>query len=89
MSQYLGLDPAAVRQLAQQMRSAAGEIQNLSQQINSQLQNTPWTGPDREAFLGEWQSAHMSQLHTVVSALEQAASTAQRNAEQQEQVSQS
>ena len=84
---YLGLDPAVVRQLAQQLNHAASEIQTLSGQLTSQLQGAPWTGPDREAFVNEWNSTHMNQLHMVVQALQNAAATANRNAADQEQVS--
>ena len=84
---YLGLDPAAVRQLAQQMNNAASEIQTLSGQLTAQLQGAPWTGPDRENFVNEWQSTHLNQLHVVIQALQNAANTANRNAQEQEQVS--
>lgn len=86
---YLGLDPTAVRNLASQLNNAASEIQNISGQLTSQLQNAPWTGPDREQFVNEWQSTHLNQLHTVVQALQHAAQTANRNAQDQETVSQS
>ena len=84
---YLGLDPAAVRQLAHQLNNAASEIQTLSGQLTAQLQGAPWTGPDRENFVNEWNSTHMNQLHMVVQALQNASTTANRNAMEQEQVS--
>lgn len=87
MSQYLGLDPTAVRNLANQMNHAAAEIKNLTGQLTNMLQNTPWTGPDREQFVNEWQSTHVSQLTNVANAIEQASQHANANAAQQEQAS--
>ncbi len=87
MSQYLGLDPHAVRTLANQMNHAAGEIKNLTGQLTNMLQNTPWTGPDREQFVSEWHSMHVAQLTNVANAIEQAAQHANLNAQQQENVS--
>ena len=86
---YLGLDPHAVRQLATNLNNVASEIQHLSSQLTNQLQNTAWTGPDREHFVGEWQGTHMSQLNTVITALHDASSKANQNAQQQEQASNS
>jgi uncharacterized protein YukE len=84
---FTGMDIAAVRQLANQMHSSAAEIRNLSAQITHQVQSTNWVGPDREHFVGEWQGTHVSQLHQVVSALEDAAQRANNNAQEQENAS--
>ena len=87
MSSYLGLDPTAVRSLASQLSNAAGEIKNLTGQLTNALQNTPWTGPDREHFVNDWQSNHVTQLTNVANALETASQQANSNAQQQEQAS--
>jgi uncharacterized protein YukE len=89
MSSYLGLDPQAVRSLASQLTNAAGEIKNVTGQLTNALQNTPWTGPDREQFVNDWQSNHVSQLTNVANALEAAAQHATANAQQQENASNS
>lgn len=87
MSQFTGMDIDAVRQLAAQMNHSAAEIRTIMQQLTNQLTNTPWVGPDREQFVGEWQSQHVAQLTHVVQALESASTLATRNAQQQEQAS--
>ena len=87
MTQYLGLDPTAVRQLAGSLSRVAGDIRNLTGQLTNQLQNTPWTGPDREHFVGEWQSNHICQLNNVANALEHASQQATKNAIDQETAS--
>ncbi len=87
MATFTGMDIQAVRTLAQQMNSSAGEIQQLMQRLTSALQGTPWVGPDREQFLSDWQSQHVVALRNVAQSLEQAATRANMNANEQEQAS--
>jgi uncharacterized protein YukE len=81
------MDIAAVRQLAQQMKTKADEIRSLSQQLTGQLQNTQWVGPDRDRFTNDWQSQHMAALSRVAEGLDTASQAAIQNANQQEQAS--
>jgi uncharacterized protein YukE len=85
---FTGMDIAGVRGLATQMTHSAGEIQQLTNQLTSQLQNTSWIGPDREHFVGDWQSTHVVQLNQVINALNDAAMRANQNAQEQENASQ-
>ncbi len=85
--QFTGMDIAAVRQLAQQMKTKADEIRSLSQQLTGQLQNTQWVGPDRDRFTNDWQSQHMAALSRVAEGLDAASQAAIQNANQQEQAS--
>jgi len=87
MANFTGMDIPAVRNLSKQLKSRADEIQSISQQLTSQLDTTPWKGPDRQQFHGEWHGRYRQALHTVVQGLEQASLTAHRNAEEQEQAS--
>lgn len=84
---FTGMDIAGVRSMSQQLTGKAGEIRSLSQQLTSVLQNTQWVGPDREKFLGDWQSSHVTALNNVIQGLEDAATRANQNADQQEQAS--
>jgi uncharacterized protein YukE len=84
---FTGMDIPAVRALATQMTHSAGEIQQLANQLTSQLQGTSWVGPDRERFVGDWQSTHVVQLNQVVNALHDAATRANQNAQEQESAS--
>ena len=86
---FTGMDVAAVRALASQMTHSAGEIQQISSSLTSQLQGASWVGPDRERFVSDWQSTHVAQLNQVVNALHDAATRANQNAQEQESVSQS
>ena len=48
MSNFTGMDIAAVRTLSKQLQTRADEIRNITQQLTGQLNSTPWVGPDRE-----------------------------------------
>lgn len=84
---FTGMDIPAVQALSSQMTNSANEIQNLMNQLTSQLQSVSWVGPDRERFVGDWQSTHVAQLNQVVNALHEAAQAANQNAQQQETAS--
>lgn len=84
---FTGMDIAAVRSLATQMTHSASEIQQLASQLTSQLQSASWVGPDRERFVSDWQSTHVTQLNQVVQALNDAAQRANQNAQEQENAS--
>ena len=84
---FTGMDVAAVRSLATQMNHSAAEIQQLANQLSSQLQGASWVGPDRERFVSDWQSTHVVQLNQVVNALNDASTRASQNAQEQENAS--
>ena len=87
MSNFTGMDTAAVRSLATQMDTSASSIQEIVNNLTNSLQSTQWVGADREQFLGEWQGTHVAQLRNVISGLNDAAGKARRNADQQDQAS--
>lgn len=89
MSTMYGMDISQVRALAQLMSHTASEIQQMTANLTSNLQNTPWVGPDRQSFESDWHSTHVMQLNQVVNALNDAATRANNNATEQENVSQS
>ncbi|NNN22403.1 MAG: hypothetical protein HKL80_10440 [Acidimicrobiales bacterium] len=84
---FYGMDVDQVRQLANQMSQAAGEIESLSAQLTSALNSTQWVGPDQQRFMSEWTSQHSPNLRNVCQGLHQAAQLAIQNANQQEQAS--
>ncbi len=87
MAQVLGMDPQAVRELAQQLDTSAGQIEQIRSQLTGKLSGTQWTGNDAQQFRNDWQSTHVAALNRVVEALKQASQTATRNAAAQEQTS--
>lgn len=86
-SGMLGMNPEEVRALAQQMTTAASEIEGLAQRITSSLQGTTWTGNDRTQFESEWTGSCTTQIRNVCTALTDASDKARRNAEEQVQAS--
>jgi uncharacterized protein YukE len=84
---FTGMDIPAVRQLAQQMTSAADEIEQLKQRLTSALNSAQWVGPDQQRFKGEWDGNCVSSLTRVAEILRQASQAATQNAQQQEQAS--
>jgi uncharacterized protein YukE len=87
MGNFTGMDIPAVRNLSKQLKSRADEIQSIQQQLTGQLDSTPWQGPDREQFHGDWNGQHRQALNAVIQGLEQASVRATRNANEQEQAS--
>lgn len=87
MSNFTGMDIAAVRTLAKQLRTRAEEIKTITQQLTGQLQSTPWIGPDREQFYGDWTGRYTAALNNVVAGLETAATRAMLNSNEQEAAS--
>ena len=84
-----GMDIEAVRQLAQMLNQKSGEIRDIMNQLNGQIQssNSIWVGNDAEQFRNDWQSSHVPALNQVAEGLEQASQRAAQNAAQQEQAS--
>lgn len=87
MSGFVGMDVAAVRSLASHLSAKADEIESIANMLSSQLDMVQWVGQDAQTFRGEWQGTHRAQLHTVATALRDAATRANANANQQEQAS--
>ncbi len=85
---FVGMEIEAVRTLARQLTDKANEIEQIASTLTSQLSNTHWEGNDARQFRGEWESQHVRALKTVSSALQQAASAATKNANEQEAASQ-
>jgi len=84
---FIGMDIEAVRQLASQMDTKAGDIETLANTLNNLLNNTEWVGTDATNFRNDWSSTHMTNLRNVSNALKNAARAANTNASEQEQAS--
>jgi uncharacterized protein YukE len=87
MAGFTGMDIQQVRQLSQQMRTKADEIEQISQQLTAALNGAQWVGPDQARFKSEWESNCVSALRQVCETLRSAGQAAEQNAVQQEQAS--
>ncbi|GAA5194248.1 WXG100 family type VII secretion target [Arthrobacter gyeryongensis] len=82
-----GLDVDQVRQLSNQLKQQADQIQQILSTLTNTLNSTQWTGPDSEQFRNEWSSTHTSSLRQVINSMQEASQKAQQNATEQENVS--
>ena len=87
MSSFVGMEIAAVRQLAMQLGAKADEIDQLAAQLTQQLAGTQWVGSDATRFRDDWQSVHVPALRNVSGAVRTARDAATRNADEQDQAS--
>ncbi|PID97304.1 MAG: hypothetical protein CSA84_00835 [Actinomycetales bacterium] len=87
MAGFFGMNIEEVRSLSRQLQEKSQQINQIAQQLTSQLSGTDWKGPDAERFRSEWDSTHRAALQRVCDALQNASQNASRNADQQEQAS--
>ena len=78
MANMTGMDIQDVQRLAGELKHGACEIQQIMAKLTQRLHTVAWRGPDRERFVGEWDSAHCAALKKVIGELEQASATANR-----------
>ena len=87
MANFTGMDIPAVRNLSKQLKGRADEIQSIQPAAQRAARLDAVAGPGPQQFHGEWNGQYRQALNTVVQGLEQAAVTAKRNANEQEQAS--
>ncbi|MDO8307944.1 MAG: hypothetical protein Q7V58_06255 [Actinomycetota bacterium] len=83
-----GMDIAAVRQLAAQLRTSAADIDTMTATLTSMLSSTPWLGADRTNFDNDWSGTYTPQLKAISQALVDFAGVADAHANMQESTSQ-
>ena len=81
-----GVDVEALRRLASDMLSCRSDVELVLSRIETQLEELPWVGPDRERFVQQWteQKGHLQRL---AQSLTQTAEAALRHLEQQAAIS--
>ena len=84
---FTGMDIAGVRQMATQMDTSAGEIEQLTAKLTGVLNGTQWEGPDAAQFRSEWEGQHTATLRQLSERLRQVCNQARKNADEQEQAS--
>lgn len=82
-----GMDPAEVRRIGTEARSAADNIGQVISKVTSTVSGSQWVGPDREAFMSNWNDVSARKLNEVKSFLEAFATEAEIQAKQQEDTS--
>ncbi|GAA2217430.1 hypothetical protein GCM10010413_01270 [Promicromonospora sukumoe] len=82
-----GLDVEAVRSLANTLRTQAEGVRQVVTTITSQMSQTQWNGQDAVQFQEEWDGTHAAKLNEIAAALETYGTTADNNANMQDETS--
>lgn len=85
----LGMDPAVVRELAAQLSQVAGQLAGVASHANTIVGHlaSDWYGSEAERYAHEWQYQHRAQLASLSGLVQQLATTARTNADQQDAAS--
>lgn len=87
MSNVLGMDITAARDLVRVMNADSDNITQITARLTQQLQATPWYGPDAQRFNSDWTSQYVPALQRVVQALQENALSLAQQADDQERAS--
>lgn len=82
-----GMNVAEVKALAEHLKSAAGQLDGIMQQLNSKVSSTSWVGPDASKFKNDWWPGHRNRLQQLRTDLEGFGQSAHNNATDQENAS--
>jgi uncharacterized protein YukE len=85
----VGMDVNDVRNIGNQLKHQAGEIQNVIAQVDTLIANalTSWQGHDATQFQDWWNSQHKPALTHAQQAIDGLGQSALNNAAEQENVS--
>ena len=87
---FVGADTGQLRELAALMEKSVNQLTgDLIPTIAGRLSSSPWQGPDRQQFDHHWNSKLVHQIRNAATALDQAAKTARKNADDQDRTSSS
>lgn len=87
MSAFRGMDTAQVREHAERLRTASGQVEDLASRLAAAVQGAPWTGPDAEIFRGRWSSLASPRLDGLCTQLRTLGDGAAAEAEEQDAAS--
>ncbi|ASK66560.1 hypothetical protein CFK39_12925 [Brachybacterium avium] len=87
MNAFWGMDTAQVREHAGRLRTASGEVEDLTARLTSAVQGASWAGADAEEFRGRWASLAKDRLAAVRAELLALSDGALGEADQQDVVS--
>ncbi|WP_114855291.1 hypothetical protein [Brachybacterium sp. YJGR34] len=69
MTEFWGMDTAQVRDHAERLCTASGEVEELAARLGAAVHGVRWTGADAEAFRGRWSALASRQLVSMVAEL--------------------
>lgn len=83
MTELTGMDINQIFKLARDMSTEAVAVELLIGPLGPTLENAPWVGPDRDRFIDEWKTRHLTPLLDLIQALRDAAVKAKAHADDQ------
>ena len=83
MTNFYGADVEQLKQLANELQSAAGDLNGIAARAGSRLGQTQWRGPDSDSFRNAWESRHLVAIKQAAQRLSEASALASRNAIEQ------
>ena len=83
----VGGDVPAMFAFVNELRQRRAKIDAATRRLGSLVEQANWVGPDRDAFLAEWNGTHVPNLVRVVDQIDDAARRITYHAQQQEQAS--
>lgn len=87
MNAFWGMDTAQVREHAERLRTAYGEVEDLTARLTTAVQGASWAGADAEELRGRWTSLATDRLAAVCAELLAQGDGALDEADQQDVVS--
>jgi uncharacterized protein YukE len=89
MSNFVGMDPGAVRQVGSGLKSQSHQVEAITSAISSLVHQaqSAWHGGDSTRFAQSWASRYRPQMDALREWLDHMATSATANATQQEQTS--
>jgi hypothetical protein len=82
-----GMNPAEVRQLAEQLRRGSEQLRNIVSQVDGRIAHSSWAGRDSEIFKHQWWPAHRRALLLAAESVSGLGQSARNNADEQERAS--
>lgn len=84
---FEGMDTDAGRQVSDALRSAGDRIKDIFEGMRGSVDGVDWLGPDRDAFVSDWQSFISQHVDAVQQAFTETATALTQHADQQDQAS--
>jgi hypothetical protein len=87
MNAFWGMDTARTRAHAEHLRTASGEIEDLTSRLTTAVRAAPWAGTDADEFRARWTALAAGRLEVVSTELLALGEEVLGEAEQQDEVS--
>ena len=71
---FFGMDVEGIQKVSGSIDVEASHIQSILTSLTRTLSSTPWTGPDRDRFVQEWQDTHVPAIKKAVADLHEVSS---------------